>query len=278
MPSKSKQSLSNSGRQVSNGREERKPTSHVSNGREERKPMSHISNGREESKPMSKSTHMPPKAGSHRLTSVAKPNRTVVDSRKQLGSNSGNEPRRPLGSKGLPTKKPAAVMEKKGALPGAKSSTAGFHKPPSSKLQHATPKQSIESRKKFHEYSKGRMIPKHPVSSSKPQMNKVLPKIASRATLQEERPKKKPVRRYSDDEDDGDEAVSMIREMFGYDPKKFAGHDEDDSDMEANYADIMKEVKRSALIARKEDEEELRKIEEEERQERLRKKRKLSQR
>ncbi|CAL5385253.1 unnamed protein product [Camellia sinensis] len=72
----------------------------------------------------------------------------------------------------------------------------------------------------------------------------------------------------------------MIRSMFRYNPRKFADED-DDSDMEANYEDIMREEQRSARIARKEDEEELRKIEEEERRERLRKeakKRKLSQR
>ncbi|KAK4341100.1 hypothetical protein RND71_039601 [Anisodus tanguticus] len=89
------------------------------------------------------------------------------------------------------------------------------------------------------------------------------------------RPARKPM--YAE-EDDGAEAISMIRKMFGYNPNRY--HDDgDDSDMEANFDDILKEERRSAKIAREEDEEELRKIEEEERRERLRKqakKRKLS--
>ncbi|XP_059285270.1 uncharacterized protein LOC132038616 isoform X3 [Lycium ferocissimum] len=89
------------------------------------------------------------------------------------------------------------------------------------------------------------------------------------------RPARKPM---YDEEDDGVEAISMIRKMFGYNPNRYHD-DDDDSDMEANFDDILKEERRSAKIARQEDEEELRKIEEEERRERLRKqakKRKLS--
>ncbi|CAL5370910.1 unnamed protein product [Camellia sinensis] len=131
------------------------------------------------------------------------------------------------------------------------------------------------------------MMPKQPVPSSKPQINKQPAKIPSCPPLREDRPKKKPVRPYDDDDvddddDEGGRAISMIRSMFRYNPRKFADED-DDSDMEANYEDIMREEQRRgyARIARKEDEEELRKIEEEERRERLReeaKKRKLSQR
>lgn len=90
------------------------------------------------------------------------------------------------------------------------------------------------------------------------------------------RPARKPMR--YDEEDDGEEAISMIRKMFGYNPNRYRD-DDDDSDMEANFDEILKEERRSAKIAREEDEEELRKIEEEERRERLRKqakKRKLS--
>ncbi|MCD7467263.1 hypothetical protein HAX54_004592 [Datura stramonium] len=90
------------------------------------------------------------------------------------------------------------------------------------------------------------------------------------------RPARKPTR--YDEDDDGEEAISMIRKMFGYNPNRYRD-DDDDSDMEANFDEILKEERRSAKIARKEDEEELRKIEEEERREQLRKqakKRKLS--
>ncbi|CAN4109880.1 unnamed protein product [Withania somnifera] len=90
------------------------------------------------------------------------------------------------------------------------------------------------------------------------------------------RPARKPMR--PDEEDDGEAAISMIRKMFGYNPNRYRD-DDDDSDMEANFDEILKEERRSAKIAREEDEEELRKIEEEERRERMRKqakKRKLS--
>ncbi|XP_009781867.1 uncharacterized protein LOC107779433 [Nicotiana tabacum] len=93
---------------------------------------------------------------------------------------------------------------------------------------------------------------------------------------EDRRPARKPMRH--DEEEDGAEAISLIRKMFGYNPNRYRDED-DDSDMEANFDEILKEERRSAKIARKEDEEELRKIEEEERRERLRKqakKRKLS--
>ncbi|CAN4116837.1 unnamed protein product [Withania somnifera] len=90
------------------------------------------------------------------------------------------------------------------------------------------------------------------------------------------RPARKPIR--YDEEDDGENISSMIRKMFRYNPNRYRD-DDDDSDMEANFDEILKEERRSAKIAKEEDEEELRKIEEEERRERLRKqakKRKLS--
>ena len=50
-----------------------------------------------------------------------------------------------------------------------------------------------------------------------PQINKPLKQMSSHSTLSDHRPKKKPVRRYSDDEDDDEDgkAISMIRRMFG---------------------------------------------------------------
>ncbi|GFP86645.1 hypothetical protein PHJA_000808300 [Phtheirospermum japonicum] len=53
----------------------------------------------------------------------------------------------------------------------------------------------------------------------------------------------------------------MIRGLFGYDPTKYGDDDDiDDRRMEANFHDIEKEERRSAKIARKEDAEELRKL------------------
>lgn len=69
--------------------------------------------------------------------------------------------------------------------------------------------------------------------------------------------------------------MAMIRSMFRYDPRKYAGRDDDDSDMEADFATIEMEEKRSAKIARQEDEEQLRLIEEEERREQERKRRRV---
>ncbi|CAL5015500.1 unnamed protein product [Urochloa decumbens] len=95
--------------------------------------------------------------------------------------------------------------------------------------------------------------------------------------LRDDHAKRKPVakRRFDDDEDE-ENPFAMIRNMFGYDPRKYVGRDEDDSDMEADFATIEREEKRSARIARQEDEEQLRLIEEEERREQERKRRKMA--
>ncbi|KAL6633826.1 hypothetical protein ACP70R_026497 [Stipagrostis hirtigluma subsp. patula] len=78
--------------------------------------------------------------------------------------------------------------------------------------------------------------------------------------------------------DEGKSVISsMIRNMFKYHPEEFAGKDEDISDMEADYASIQKEERRSAQLARKEDQEQLRLIEEEERRERAKKRKKSDQ-
>lgn len=82
-------------------------------------------------------------------------------------------------------------------------------------------------------------------------------------------------RRFDDDFEDEEDPMAMIRSMFRYDPRKYAGRDDDDSDMEADFATIEMEEKRSAKIARQEDEEQLRLIEEEERREQERKRRRV---
>ncbi|RWR77894.1 protein SPT2 isoform X2 [Cinnamomum micranthum f. kanehirae] len=90
------------------------------------------------------------------------------------------------------------------------------------------------------------------------------PKQMPAHSMREDRPKKRPANWYSDEDmDDGEEAIRMIRNMFGYNPKKYA--DVDVGDMEANFDDILKEERRSAKIAREEDEQEQCLIEEEER-------------
>ncbi|XP_020688889.1 protein SPT2 homolog [Dendrobium catenatum] len=113
--------------------------------------------------------------------------------------------------------------------------------------------------------------PAPPSSTSQP------PKPISSRNIRDESLKKKPVRRRSDEDDDAD-AIQMIRNMFRYNPSKYADADDDDSDMEADFSQIEREERRSSQIARKEDEEQLRLIEEDERRERMRKKHKSNMR
>ncbi|KAE9450184.1 hypothetical protein C3L33_17927, partial [Rhododendron williamsianum] len=243
------------------------------------KTVGQVPNSRGERKSMSTGSQMHPKAGSHKLTSASRPILTSVQHRKKLGNSNGSGPGRPLGPEDLAAKKRAAAPERRVPTAVAKSSTHSAQKPPSSKLHPSASKQpSIlkkhrDQKNEFQKYTKEKVL-------QKPQMNRPPAKNSSRPTLRDDRPKKKAVRQDSDQEDDG--AIrSMIHNIFRYNPNRYAGRDEDDSDMEANFDEILMEEKRSARLARQEDEEELRKIEEEERREKLRqqaKKRKLSQR
>ncbi|XP_057983651.1 uncharacterized protein LOC131168330 isoform X2 [Malania oleifera] len=76
------------------------------------------------------------------------------------------------------------------------------------------------------------------------------PRNGTISNSEEHRHKKKHVRQYSDDEDDDEDgrAISMIRKMFRYNPNKFASRDDDDSDLEANFDDILKEERRSDFV------------------------------
>lgn len=82
---------------------------------------------------------------------------------------------------------------------------------------------------------------------------------------------------YESDSDDGGPVrqsgvSSIIQKMFRYNPNKYKDlDDEDDKNMETSFRHIQAEEKRSARLAREEDEREQELIEEEERQERLRK-------
>uniref|UniRef100_A0ACD5YLQ4 Uncharacterized protein n=1 Tax=Avena sativa TaxID=4498 RepID=A0ACD5YLQ4_AVESA len=69
----------------------------------------------------------------------------------------------------------------------------------------------------------------------------------------------------------------MVRDVFNYNPDKYAGRDEDDSNMEVGFASIEMEERRSAKLARKEDQEQLLMIQEEERRERANKKKQPAQ-
>ncbi|XP_022775060.1 protein SPT2 homolog [Durio zibethinus] len=283
MPPKSKQSLgSNSGRNIQGIREERKPV------------------------PLNGQMH---KAGSYKSSSASKPYMISIDSRRQVGVNNGIgpgrpvsvngigpgrpvgvsngiksgrpvgysngiEPVRPPGPKGVPSKVAIAKMERRISAPAARNLPPSAHKSHSSKMHLSGSKQQFELKKGSQECSKDKIMPQRPVISSKPQVKKPVGQVSSHShsTSNVLRPKKKQL---SEDE----KALMMIRNMFHTDRYPVCD-DDDDSDMEANWEEIMKEERRSAKIARKEDEEQLRLIEEEERRERMRrmaKKRKISQ-
>ncbi|KAF7829238.1 putative starch synthase 4, chloroplastic/amyloplastic isoform X1 [Senna tora] len=233
----------------------------------------HVYAGREDKKLVSVGSQLPSKSGSNnKLTSTSKPSLASADSRKQLGNNSGNGPGRPVGPKGLPSRTPVSSMGNKSLAPSIKTPVNAAQKPPLSKAHSSISRQSVEQRKDAREISKPKMIPKQSVASSTAQTKRPPTQNLTHRASQDQRPKKKPVRRpFDDDDDDGDRAISMIRRMFHYNPNKFADDDDDDIDMEAGFDDIMREERRSAKIAQQEDDEQLRLLEEEE--ERMRKRR-----
>ncbi|XP_028802898.1 protein spt2 isoform X2 [Neltuma alba] len=239
----------------------------------------HVTGGREDRKLGSVCGQLPPKAGSNnKVASTSKPSMASADSRKQLGNNSVNGPGRPVAPKGLPPKMPVGIMSNKSLTPGIKGPVNAVQKPLISKAHSSISKQSVEQRKDTRE--KPKMMPKQPVASSAPQKLRPPTQVPTHRAVQDQRPKKKPVRRpfEDDDDDEGQRAISMIRRMFHYNPNKFADDDEDDINMEAGFDDIMREERRSAKIAKREDEEQLRLIEEEEERERRRRMAKLKKR
>ncbi|CAA3004505.1 Hypothetical predicted protein [Olea europaea subsp. europaea] len=231
--------------------------------------------GHPERKPMPAGGQPRSKVGSEKLAPSSKLSMGI---KQKLSMNNGSGPGRPVGMKDGPSRNPAATTGKKVTAPVAKSSMPGELKPTPSylqpKLQKSTPSHSQSSlqkkplvqRKDSQETIKAKVIPRQPMSSSRPLVKPLPPKSSARGTLAEERPKRKHM---NDDDDDDVQAISMIRKMFRYNPNKYRD-DDDDSDMEANFDDILAEERRSAQIARKEDEEQLRLIEEEERRERMR--------
>uniref|UniRef100_A0A7N0URY2 SPT2 chromatin protein n=1 Tax=Kalanchoe fedtschenkoi TaxID=63787 RepID=A0A7N0URY2_KALFE len=278
---KSRQPLSNESRQVPGGNRQ------VPMGREERKPVS-----------MNTKLQQP---GDPKATSSIRQNPALADSRKQHVSNgrpvqdrsleskrqlvhsNTNRPERPNEPKNIPSKNPNGIMRKTSGVPVTKSSMLSLQKPtPKANSQPA--KKALPQKKVLQDHFRSNMAARQPATSVKPQINRLISKpvkpISSQSFVQE-RPKKRPLSRPLDDEDDdGFDYRSAIRNMFRYNPNKFQD-DDDTSDMEAGFDEILKEERRSALIAKKEDEIEQRLIEEEERRERMRKaakRRKLSQR
>ncbi|KAK1287470.1 hypothetical protein QJS10_CPB19g00579 [Acorus calamus] len=225
--------------------------------------------------------HIQSKVVQPKAALMSKPKLSSGDPRKVLGSNVGKGPGRPVPQKALPSKVPAKTtdMKKNSSVNQNRPNPASQKMASSTKPQASVQKHYPEQRREISGVAKPKVVPKQAVSTSKPQM-KPPKQIPPRSRI-DDRPKKRPLNRYADDDEDGEDAINMIRQMFGYNPNRYAGRDDydDDSDMEANFEDIQREERRSAKIAKREDEIELQRIlaeEEEEERRRKAKKRKLS--
>ncbi|GKC39989.1 chromatin SPT2 [Tanacetum coccineum] len=273
-----------------------------------------VINGREERNPAHTSSQMQPKAGqqsqrpsnSSKVTSTAldsrkqngrndvsgpgrpsgqKPLHSNLDSRKQNGRNDGSGSDRPLGQKPLPSKMQVASKQKvipppaRNIISSALSSRSPpvINKKPLESRKDMDHRRDVERRRDMDDRGSVKAnMNRKPMVSSNPQIKQhsARPPVSAQ---QKQRPQKRPARPF-DDDDEGEQAISIIRNMYRYNPNRYR-NDDDDSDMEAGFDDIMWEEKRSARIAAREDEEEAKKNKEEERRERMRKeakRRKLS--
>ncbi|CAI9112656.1 OLC1v1013129C1 [Oldenlandia corymbosa var. corymbosa] len=91
------------------------------------------------------------------------------------------------------------------------------------------------------------------IRENKPKVAAVVPKEVSRRPPSPEarRPMKRPTRHYDDEEEDENaNALRMMREMTGYDPRTYTDRG-DDRNMEASFHDIEKEERKSAKLGRK---------------------------
>ncbi|PIA52302.1 hypothetical protein AQUCO_01000281v1 [Aquilegia coerulea] len=193
------------------------------------------------------------------------PNVSSAESRKQLASNKGNQTRQHMGQKGM-LSKVSDPIKKTSSLVGMKKTGLGMKK----ESLHCVPSSVQKEQKRgIRESEKVQLNSKTTVGMKTASVSN----LQKRKIQEAEKAKHKLKRRQNFD------ASAMIREMFGYDPRKYAGLDEDDSNMVTSYQDLSKEDKRSEKLAREEDREQLRLIEEEARREKMKKeakRRKLS--
>ncbi|KAJ6810962.1 hepatoma-derived growth factor-related protein 2 [Iris pallida] len=238
------------------------------------KPSRPVPNGHESKNSVARNLLSQTRVGPAKGAVVSRPRPASAEHRKVGAGSGSNGSGRPIGHKPLPSKSSAVATGT--SRPPAKVANEPRLK---TRVPSAVPHPSIQKnhqssqRRPSERPEKVRTAPKQPLPSSKSQMepSKKIPMRDSR------KDKKMPVKRKFD-EDDGGDAIAMIRNMFRYDPNKFVGVDEDVSDMEADFSQIQKEENYSAKIGRKEDEEEFLRIQEDERLERMRKKQKLSRR
>ncbi|KAL5080643.1 hypothetical protein RYX36_009064 [Vicia faba] len=169
----------------------------------------------------------------------------------------------------MPSKMHVNTMGSKLVKPGMRNPVDGVQKQPPPKGVSSVPKHSLEQRKDVRELHKSKILPRPPprppVASSKAQVSKPpLKQIPKRPGLHDQRPKSKPLKRHLEDPEDDTDVTRMIKSMFNYNPSRFFDDDNIDN-MKAGFDEIVREEKRSSLIAKKENEEQLRLIEEEER-------------
>ncbi|XP_020252888.1 hepatoma-derived growth factor-related protein 2 [Asparagus officinalis] len=231
------------------------------------KPARPMPNGHGLKNPSARNIQSQTRAGPVKGAALVKP-RPLTAERRKINST-GNDSSRPAVNKALPSKVPAQSTSR----PPAKVMNDPYlRNKPSSAVPHSSVQKNrySDQRQPSQSLSNGKSMPNKPLPSAKSQPPKqFLPRDSN-----EDRLKKKPMKRRLDESDDED-PIGMIRKMFRYNPNRYATVDDDVSDMEADFREIQKEERRSAKIARKEDEEQLRLIEEEERRERMRKKQKL---
>ncbi|KAI3470996.1 hypothetical protein Pfo_027659 [Paulownia fortunei] len=110
-------------------------------------------------------------------------------------------------------------------------------------------KKPLEPRRKIMHSSKEKLtVPKPQSNKSSHQKNPCLVADGRKRKLEQR----------AAEEKEEINAISIIRRMFGYNPTRFCD-DEEDVNMESTFADIQKEERRSTKMARKEEDEELRK-------------------
>ncbi|KAG1346879.1 muscle M-line assembly protein unc-89 [Cocos nucifera] len=234
------------------------------------KPVRPASDG-SELKKASTNRHMQIKVGSVKEAPVSRIRPPSTESRKVLGGGCGNGSIQTTmvistGNKALSSKIPAQNMGTN-RPPMKATSDPSLKNLSSTKVRSSAQNHHLGRKKMSQGPDNPITVPKQPLPSSKVQPSK---QILSRG-IHDDCSKRRPAKRDLDEEEDIDDVRGLIRKMFRYDPSKYSGNDEDDSDMEVGFDRIQKEELISSKIARREDEEELRLIEQEEREERRRK-------
>ncbi|XP_008812588.2 protein SPT2 homolog isoform X2 [Phoenix dactylifera] len=248
------------------GRSAQTPSSRIPRS----KPVRPASNGNELKK-ASTNRHMQIKVGSVKEAHVSGIRPASTESRKMLGRGAGNGSVQTTkvtstGTRALPAKIHAQIMGTN--RPPMKATSDPSLKNPSYTKVQSSAQNHHPGQKRVSQGPDNLMtVPKLPLHSSKSQPSK---QILSRG-IHNASSKKRPAKRDLDEEEDIDDVRGLIRKMFRYDPNKYAGNDEDDSDMEVGFDRIQEEEWISSNIGRREDEEQLRLIEQEEREERRRK-------